>query len=155
MPYAAFPTCFSQHFPIWGCLGYFQFFCCNTSLSLTCISNNKGFLGGSVVKNPSAKKQMWVQFLGQEDPQEKETATHSSILAWEIPYSNNNNTNILLFASYMAGPVLSIHLSSNNPVREWLLLSQFTDKETETQSISRNLFTVEDIPQSEKTFRSK
>ena len=57
---------------------------------------------------------------GSEDPQEKEMATHSSILAWEIPYSNNN-TNILLFASYMAGPVLSIHLSSNNPVRELLL----------------------------------
>ena len=26
----------------------------------------------------------WVQFLGQEDPLEKEMATHSSILAWEI-----------------------------------------------------------------------
>ena len=106
MPYAAFPTCFIQRFSIWGCLGYFQFFCCNTSSSLICISNNKGFPDGSVVKNPSAKKQMRVQFLGQEDPQEKEIATHSSILAWEIPYSNNNNNNILLFASYMAGPVL-------------------------------------------------
>ena len=28
---------------------------------------------------------MWVQSLGQEDPLEKETATHSSTLAWEIP----------------------------------------------------------------------
>ena len=28
---------------------------------------------------------MWVQFLGGEDPLEKEMATHSSILAWEIP----------------------------------------------------------------------
>ena len=27
----------------------------------------------------------WVQSLGQEDPLEKETATHSSILAWRIP----------------------------------------------------------------------
>ena len=27
----------------------------------------------------------WVRFLGQEDPLEKETATHSSILAWKIP----------------------------------------------------------------------
>ena len=130
MPYAAFPMCFIQCFPIWGCLGYFQFFCCNTSSSLVCISNNKGFPGGSVVKNPSVKKQMWVQFLGQEHPQEKEMATHSSILAWEIPYSYNNN-NILLFASYMACPVLRIHLSFNNPVREWLLLRPFTDKETE------------------------
>ena len=30
-------------------------------------------------------QETWVQFLGQEDPLEKETATHSSILAWEIP----------------------------------------------------------------------
>ena len=30
-------------------------------------------------------QEMWVQSLGQEDPLEKEMATHSSILAWEIP----------------------------------------------------------------------
>ena len=29
----------------------------------------------------------WVQTLVQEDPPEKETATHSSILAWEIPWT--------------------------------------------------------------------
>ena len=33
----------------------------------------------------SAGKEMQVQSLGQEDPLEKETASHSSILAWEIP----------------------------------------------------------------------
>ena len=30
---------------------------------------------------------MWVQSLGWEDPLEKEMATHSSILAWEIPWT--------------------------------------------------------------------
>ena len=30
---------------------------------------------------------MWVLSLGQEDPLEKEMATHSSILAWEIPWT--------------------------------------------------------------------
>ena len=30
-------------------------------------------------------QEKWVQFLGQEDPLEKEMATHSSILAWKIP----------------------------------------------------------------------
>ena len=44
-----------------------------------------GFPGGSVVKNTPAMQETWVQSLGQEDPQEKEMATHSSILAWEIP----------------------------------------------------------------------
>ena len=36
--------------------------------------------------NPSAKQEMWVRFLGQEDPLEEEKATHSSILTWEIPW---------------------------------------------------------------------
>ena len=46
-----------------------------------------GFPGGSVVKNPPAKQEMWVQSLGQEDLLEKEMATHSSILAQEIPWT--------------------------------------------------------------------
>ena len=46
-----------------------------------------GFPGGAVVKNPAAKQETWVWFLGQEDPLEKEMATHSSIPAWEIPWT--------------------------------------------------------------------
>ena len=40
-----------------------------------------GFLDGSVVKNPLAMQETWVQSLGQEDPLEKEMATLSSNLA--------------------------------------------------------------------------
>ena len=40
---------------------------------------------GSVVKNPPVKQEIWVQSLGWEDPLEKEMVIHSSILAWEIP----------------------------------------------------------------------
>ena len=32
-------------------------------------------------------QKMWVQSLGQEDPLEKEMATHSSTLAWKIPWT--------------------------------------------------------------------
>ena len=39
-----------------------------------------------LVKNPSAMRETWVQSLGQEDLLEKEMATHSSILAWKIPW---------------------------------------------------------------------
>ena len=45
------------------------------------------FPGGSVVKNPPAKQEMQVQSLGQEDTLEKEMATHFSILAWEMPWT--------------------------------------------------------------------
>ena len=46
-----------------------------------------GFPGGSVVKNLPAKQEMQVQSLGQKDPLVKEMATHSSILAWRIPWT--------------------------------------------------------------------
>ena len=39
------------------------------------------------VKNLPAMQETWVQSLGQEDPLEKEMATHSSVLAWRIPRS--------------------------------------------------------------------
>ena len=38
------------------------------------------------VKNPPAMQETWVQSLGKEDLLEYEMATHSSILAWKIPW---------------------------------------------------------------------
>ena len=46
-----------------------------------------GFPGGSVVKNPPAIQELRVRCLGWEDFLEEEMATHSSILAWEIPWT--------------------------------------------------------------------
>ena len=40
-----------------------------------------------LVKNPSAMRETWVQSMGWEDPPEKGKATHSSILAWRIPWT--------------------------------------------------------------------
>ena len=40
-----------------------------------------------LVKNPPAMRETWVRSLGWEDPLEKGKATHSSILAWRIPWS--------------------------------------------------------------------
>ena len=39
------------------------------------------------VKNLPAMQEAWVQSLGQEDPLEKGRSTHSSILAWRIPWT--------------------------------------------------------------------
>ena len=41
----------------------------------------------SAVKNPPAMQKMWIPSLGQEDSLQREMATHSSILAWEIPWT--------------------------------------------------------------------
>jgi len=48
-------------------------------------SLNMDFPGGSEVKNPPLMQEMQVRSLGQEDPLEKEKATHSSILARKLP----------------------------------------------------------------------
>ena len=46
-----------------------------------------GFRDVLVVKNLPAMQEIRIQSLGQEDPLEKEVVTHSSILAWEIPWT--------------------------------------------------------------------
>ena len=38
-------------------------------------------------ENLPVMQKLWVRSLGQEDPLEKEMATHSTILAWEIPWT--------------------------------------------------------------------
>ena len=47
----------------------------------------RGFPGGSVMKNPAAMQETWVPTLGQEETLEKAMATHSSILAWKMPWT--------------------------------------------------------------------
>ena len=46
-----------------------------------------GFLGGSAVKNLPATQKAQIPSLGREDPLEEEMASYSSILAWEIPWT--------------------------------------------------------------------
>ena len=51
-------------------------------------SRNRGWrasLVAQTVKNPPAVQETWVWSLGQEDPLKKGTATHSSVLDWRIP----------------------------------------------------------------------
>ena len=45
------------------------------------------FLKAQLVKNLPAMQGTWVQSLGWEDPVEKGKATHSSIMAWRIPWT--------------------------------------------------------------------
>ena len=54
------------------------------------MGQHRAFQVALVVKNPPANaemQEMWVGSLGWEDPLEEEAATHSSILAWRIPWT--------------------------------------------------------------------
>ena len=44
-------------------------------------------LAAQVVKSLPAMRETWVQSLGRKDPLEKEMATHSSVQAWRIPWT--------------------------------------------------------------------
>ena len=48
--------------------------------------NNPTTLVAQMVKHLPTMRETWVQSLGQEDPLEKEMSTHSSALAWKIPW---------------------------------------------------------------------
>ena len=50
-------------------------------------SSDWGFPGGSVVKHPAAMQETGVQSLGRKDPLEKGVATHSTVLARKIPWT--------------------------------------------------------------------
>ena len=52
------------------------------------MTSSWGFPGGLTIRNPPPV-QMWVLSPGQEDPLDKEMATHPSILAWEIPWTQD------------------------------------------------------------------
>ena len=58
-----------------------------SKVNLTTGLISMGFPGGSVVKNLPAMQEIRVRSLGWEDPLEKGMATHSSILAWRIPWT--------------------------------------------------------------------
>ena len=45
------------------------------------------FLVAQLIKNPPAMRETWVQALGWEDPLKQEMVIHSSILTWEIPWT--------------------------------------------------------------------
>ena len=57
-------------------------------MSVDCNFKTRGFPGGSVVKKPPANAgDMGLNPMRQEDPLEKEIATHFSILVWRIPWT--------------------------------------------------------------------
>ena len=76
----------------WTSFPFFWFRCSrgdpmvNMKLIRKVIMSHPGFPGISVVKSQAAMQRMQVQYLGWEDPLENKMATHSSILAWVIPW---------------------------------------------------------------------
>ena len=62
---------------------------CTSALSVleSMCKQPKASLVVQVVKNMPEMQEIWVQSLGPEEPMERGMATHSSILAWRIPWT--------------------------------------------------------------------
>ena len=56
------------------------------------LSVERASLGVQMVKSSPAMQETWVWSLGQEDPLEEEMATHSSIFAWRIPWTEETGS---------------------------------------------------------------
>ena len=63
------------------------------------VRQQTGSLVAQLVKNPPATREIWVRSLGWEDPPEKGKATHSSILAWRIPWTSSITRNLKMTVS--------------------------------------------------------
>ena len=59
-------------------------------LIYTDLLSSQSSLVAQMVKSMPAMWETWVRSLGQEDPQEKGIETHSSILSWEIPLTEES-----------------------------------------------------------------
>ena len=85
-------------------------------------------LVAQMVKRLPAIWETWVWSLGREDPLEKGIATHSSILAWTIPWMEEP---IILKASHTAyleyAPLLSCANIPLSPLLMWVAIIQFTE----------------------------
>ena len=67
-----------------------------------------GFPGGSAVKNLPAMQETRVQSLGWEDPLEEGMPTHSSVLAWRIPWAEKPDG---LHSPYSRKELIELHSS--------------------------------------------
>ena len=83
---------FFLHLLIWSCVFFLLLMWCMLVCKalqsrLTLCDPMYHSLVSQLVKNPPAVHETCIQSLGQEDPPEKGMATHSSILAWKIPWT--------------------------------------------------------------------
>ena len=71
-----------------------------------------------MVKNPPGIKETQVQSLGQEDPLEEGMATHSSVLAWRIPWTGEPGALQSMGRKESDTTEATEHVDDINPVRE-------------------------------------
>ena len=97
-------------------------------------------LVAQMVKNLPAMQKTWVQSLRQKDPLEKEMATHSSILAWRIPWTKK------------PGGLWSMGSQSQTRLRYYHFHFQRDVQKNVLQNVKNSLHWIEGLNEMEKKF---
>ena len=100
-----------------------------------------GFPGGSVVKNLLPVQEMhetWVQSLVQEDPLEEEMATHSRILVWKIPWTEEPGRLQYSSVQYMGLQKSQTQLNSRHG-KQKSIVSLYTNNEKSGKKIMKTI----------------
>ena len=118
---------------------------CGLSCPISC--GILGFSGDSVVKNSPRMQETWVWSLGWEDHLEKEMATHSSILAWEILWTEETGGLQSMGLQRVGQDWATKQQTSNNKMWD---LSSLTKNRTCVSCIARWFLTTREVP--EKNF---
>ena len=100
---------------------------------------HKGFPDGSAGKDPPEIQELQTQSLGQEDALEEEMATHSSILAWKIPWTEDPG-GLLSMGSQRVGCDVVTKQQHNNEVQEMFCFFQSESRSVVSDSVT--LWTV-------------
>ena len=85
------------------------------SVNLLNLSHLRPSLVAQMVKNPPEMQETWVLFLSLEDPLEKGTATHSNILAWRIPRTEEPDRPQFMGVAKRQTLLGDFHFSHPNP----------------------------------------
>ena len=103
MPWSWFSECWVLTFTL---------YIINWSIIWVILSCFGASLVAQSLKNLLTMQETWVQSLGREDPLEKEMATHSNILAWEIPWTGESSRLYPMKLDMTERPTLSYFYSS-------------------------------------------
>ena len=93
---------------------------------------------GSVVKNLPLMQEMWVWSPGWEDPLQEEMATHSSILAWKIPWTEEPGGLQSIGSQRVRYKWVAEHVHTQNNVNKFYFLMPFLETFISTHISVRN-----------------
>ena len=111
----------------------------NTNYGVRKKDSSRASLVAQLVKNLPAMQETWVWSLGWEDPLEKGTATHSSNMAWRIPWTvwsiGSQRVDTTEWLSRKQKEGIDIDWNRSQHIRKWTDINTLADKHVKQKSV--------------------